>query len=1004
MVLVANYLSNSANGGENRKHSASVWVGVLGTLAVIRDGRELPSLPAAQRAVLGLLAMADRSPVRLDTFIEVLWGEAPPASAPGIVHTYISRLRRILDTAAGDNAARRLIRDGAGYRMHVGDDELDLLAFRRLSAAARQAHAAGDADSACTAYERALSLWRGEPLEDVDALRGHPAVVALADEHAAAVLDYADMAMASGRPDLVVPHLRALAVRRQLDEAVHARLMTALAGSGHQADALQAFEELRRRLDEELGVLPGLELREAHAQILHQNIRLPAGYDAARDAWLPVFQLPAAPADFTGRAKESARLMAAITPRPDQPGVPLTVICGPPGAGKTALALHVAHIASSQFPDGQLWVHLAGMSARPRDPGDVLGEFLRALGVHGSGIPHSLPERAAFYRSRLAGRRMLVVADDAVTADQVRPLMPGTRGCALLVTSRSRLEGLGGVQLIPLDMMTTEDAASLLSRIVGNDRVAADPESADSLIQACGALPLAVRIAGAKLAARPSWPLSLMTQRLTGAHARLRELESGDLSVRASITSSYVTLSERASRAFRLLALLGPADFAEWTIAALLGESEVPDVVSELEGRSMLTAAGADATGEPRYRFHDLLRCFAAECLDEVPRTEPEQALERLLRGWLQLVMLADDRLPPEPYFPPPAHYPRPDVIPPAVANRMTANPIAWFNSERVNLLAAVHEACETGRLDLAHQLASHQGYFQHLEYRDDDVERVWRMIAVAAERFADPGLASTALLRIAASFVMRAQPTDAIPLLERCATIARHADDIETLALASYWRGFCAHEIDDFARALRDAEQGVSLSRKARSRVAELMNLRLLANAFAWLGDPEGAVPAAEAAVAIAADLGAPTYDLVATLTLTHTYYKVGKYEQAVSQGSRALELSRRLGDICLEALSLGMLADAYQELGRFEEAASNLSRALPAFREQSNRRYQALCLLKLGYAHEAMRSPLAIGYLEESLRIFRQLHLPRKADQAQQALDRCRATLRSAGACHVS
>jgi len=311
--------------------------------------------------------------------------------------------------------------------------------------------------------------------------------------------------------------------------------MIALASADRQADALRAYEQVRRRLDEELGVLPGPALRAAHMQVLRQDIpvarvahwgepsprtpvayrgepspRIPAAYreepspgTPAVQAWQPVCQLRAAPADFTGRGAECADLISAVDPGGDQPGVPVVAISGPPGIGKTSLALHAAHKIRARFPDGQLWVQLAGASARPRDPGEVLGEVLRALGLPGSAIPEDCSERAVCYRSHLAGRRIVVIADDAATAAQVRPLIPGTSGCALIVTSRSRMEGLDGAHLIPLDVLPPDDAAGLLSRIVGAGRVAAELDATGELVAACGALPLALRIAGAKLAARP---------------------------------------------------------------------------------------------------------------------------------------------------------------------------------------------------------------------------------------------------------------------------------------------------------------------------------------------------------------------------------------------------------------------------------------------------------------------------------------------------------------------
>ena len=300
-------------------------IGVLGPLTVTRDGAEFPALPPGQRMVLGLLAVACGSAVRLDTIIDALWGDKPPVSATAIVQTYISRLRQALGALRGT----LLTLEGAGYRLNVGPEELDLLAFRRLIADARAG--AGDPAHACQVYEQALDLWRGEPLVDIAALRTHPAVVALAAEHTQAVLDYADAAMACGRHERVLPQLRQLAAASPLDELSQSRLMIALAGSGRQAEALAVHEEVRHRLDEELGVLPGSALRAAHAKVLHQE----TGPTAASESELPLFQLPAAPADFTGRAEPLARLISAIAPR--EVGVPIAVLSGPPGAGKTSL-------------------------------------------------------------------------------------------------------------------------------------------------------------------------------------------------------------------------------------------------------------------------------------------------------------------------------------------------------------------------------------------------------------------------------------------------------------------------------------------------------------------------------------------------------------------------------------------------------------------------------------------------------------------------------------------
>jgi DNA-binding SARP family transcriptional activator len=941
-------------------------VRVLGPLLVTRNGAEVGPFPPGERVVLGLLALACGAPVRREALVDALWGEESPPSAVAILQTYVSRLRSRLEPDVLERAS-------GGYLLRVTEEELDLLAFRRAISCA---DAAVDA---CDAYAQALALWHGDPLADVEPLRGHPALIALAGEHANAVLAYADAAFTAGRPDEVLPALRAQAARDALDERVYARLMLALAQTGRQADALREYEALRQRLDAELGVRPGPELSAAHARVLRQE-----------GPTRSVCQLPAALADFTGRAAECADLIGAISPASGQHGVPVAVLSGQPGVGKTTLALFAAHQVRARFPDGQLWIPLAGASARPRDPADVLGELLRALGMPGSAIPDALSERAVCYRSRLAGRRILVVADDAASAVQVRPLLPGTAGCALVVTSRAQLEGLDGAHLMPLDVLTAEDAAGLLARIVGADRVSAAVGEVEELVRACGGLPLAVRIVAAKLAARPSWPVSALVGRLTRSHRRLGELEAGDLSVRASIASSYESLPAGLRRAFRLLALLGPADFAGWVADALVDDGS-QDVAGELASRSLLTALGVDGSGEPRYRLHDLLREYAAEQLALAPAGEGDAALGRVLAGWLQLASLADSLLPPEPYFPPPDQVDVAVVVPGDEATRLTADPIAWFTAERGNLLTAVEQACGSGRAELAYRLALRQCGFQYLQDRYDDAERIWRLIADVTD---DVAIGAYARLRVGASLVERGWAGAAIPLLDQCIETAQKLGELECLALASYWRGSAAWDVDDFDRALAEGEKGLRAALRLGGRFAEFMNLRLLAISLARLGEGDRAVAAGESALAIAVELGVASYELGALHNLAFPCVLVGRFDRAVGLYTRTVELSRSLGDVRREALAHAVLGDAYCGLGQYEQAIQSFQRALPILRRNHAHRHVALCLMKLGCAHESLRRyPEAIGLLEESIPEFRRLSLPRKAEEAQEALDRCRA-----------
>jgi DNA-binding SARP family transcriptional activator/tetratricopeptide (TPR) repeat protein len=977
---------------------ASLRVGVLGRLTVWRDGVPVPLGAPGQRVVLGLLALHPNAALHRETIIDVLWGEEPPGSAVAVIQSYVSRLRGVLDpgrrSRAGDGV---LASDGVRYWLNVDEDRLDLLGFQSRARAARRALTSGDAGAACEAFAAALDLWRGDPVADIDVLRDHPAAAGLAQARAALVAEYAGAAFGLGWHERVLPHLAALARREPLNELAHARLMFALAGSGRQAESLEVFEGIRRRLDEELGVQPGAELTAAHARVLRQEVPAAVLSPAvmAPAAAGGVCQLPPAVADFTGRAEERAALMQMITPGGNGVGVPAGVVSGPPGAGKTALALQVAHAARELFPDGQLWVTLEGASGRPRDPEEVLGELLRSLGVHGSAIPAGLAERAALYRSRLAGRRVLLVADDAASVAQVTPLLPGTAGNAVIVTSRAALAGLAGAGLVPLGELDPAEAAAMVARILGPGRAAAEPGAVDDLARACGLLPLALRIAAAKLAARPSWPVAVMVGKLTDERRRLDELQTADVAIRPSLALSYQALNGAARRAFRLLGLLGPAEVGEWVVAALLGEPDAAGPVTALTDKSLLSPAGTGPAGEPRYRLHDLLRAYATERLADEPQADQDAALERALRGWLELAYLASGAMPREPFFPPASHCPGKTMFPAELSARLTADPVAWFNAERLNLLAMTERACATGRHELAAQLASCQSGFHYYQSRYDDAKRMWQAITDAARRAGDISAVASARLHAAAATVQGGYDAEAMDNFNESIEIFERAGDHVGLAYALYWRSYCAWNLEFFGAARSDARRGVALARETGHRHAELMNLRTLGVAHSWLGEHEAGIAACEKALSIAHELGESAYETQALANLAQCCTKAGQYERAIILCRRRLTLDRDSGDIRGEALGYGMLGDAFHGLGRYHEAVEALSQALLIFRDSFMRRHHALCLLKLGYAHEAMGQPgQAIEYFEKSLPIFRELRAPRAEERARQAVQRCLAS----------
>jgi tetratricopeptide (TPR) repeat protein len=843
----------------------------------------------------------------------------------------------------------------------------------------------------------------------VELLHNHPAVTDVRALRTAAVVDYAETASTQGDYDKAVPHLRALTAREPLNERAHGCLMTSLAAIGQQAAALEVFERVRQRLDDELGVQPGAELTEAHLQVLRGTIpaaRRPAaeqaaGVQAAVRAQPVPCQLPAAVADFTGRAAETRQLAEILTPS-DNGGVPVAVISGLPGSGKTALALRAAHQLRPLFPDGQLWIQLDGASERPREPAEVLGEMLRALGVHGAAIPEALTEKAAMYRSLVADRKILLVADDACSADQIRALIPGTTGSAVIVTSRAQLTELLGARVLPLDLLGSADAVRLLARIVGNERIGAEPYHAELLVSACGRLPLAVRIAGARLAGRPAWPVSLMSEALADQKSRLDQLEAGSLSVRASLTMSYQTLDDRSQRALCFLGMLGPVDVAEWIFGALIGVDDASDVVNRLVDSSLLTPIGPDGTGHARYRLHDLLRDFAVERLATEHDNERDTALTRVLEAWLQLARMADSGLPREPYFPPPSDDGAPGIVPEALAQRLTADPVAWFSAERLNLLTAIERCCAAGHYRLAAQLASRVAACQHVQSRPDDTGRMWRAILGAAQEADDSVEATRAELRLAVATCGRGRHADAASAVDRCVDAFETQADDRALATALYWRAVCEMNLGSYREGRETAMRALELARELADRQSQSLTLRLLAIAQAWLPAYRSeAVGSCAEALAIARELGQPARELEVMHTVAHVYNLVGRHQAAADMCHEASELNRRMGVTVDKAGWLGIMADAHYGLGRHHEASEALLAALPIFRDHFMSRHQGLCLFKLGYAYQAMGDyRQAIASLQESLPIFRELQLSHYAERALQAIASCQRHLLPAGA----
>ncbi|WP_083937015.1 AfsR/SARP family transcriptional regulator [Longispora albida] len=570
-------------------------LGVLGPVQAWSGGAEIPLGPPQQRAFLAMLVLGGGRIVPVSEIAAGLWGLEPPPRAIGTIRTYASRLRQVLPGVS--------YRDG-GYQIVLPAGSLDLAEFE--DRAGRGDHAG------------ALSLVRGEPLSGLPGPYAERQRARLAELLAGVTEARISADLAAGRHELLIPELTALAAADPLRERASALLMLALYRSGRQADALAVYEHTRRVLADELGCDPGPELQDLHRQVLMAEVPAVAAASAG-----PA-QLPMAPAELVGRDEP----LAVVAGRLAEPGTTVTAISGPGGVGKTALALAAAHIARGEYPDGQLYADLLGAEAQPAEPGAILADFLRALGA---AVPESLGARAAAYRSALAGRRMLVVLDNARDAAQVAPLLPAAG--AVLVTSRVRLDELPGTCVVELAALGRADAVELLGRIAGPERIAAEPGASTAVAAACADLPLAVRVAGARLAKRPRWTVAALAERLADESGRLDQLRAGALDVEAALAVGYQQLDPDTAWAFRMLSVAPPADLGLDAAAALLDRTaaETENLLETLVDANMLRTPAAG-----QYGFHDLLRLYARRCgkREDLPE-ERSAALDRLLDHYL---------------------------------------------------------------------------------------------------------------------------------------------------------------------------------------------------------------------------------------------------------------------------------------------------------------------------------------------------------------------------------
>lgn len=859
---------------------------VLGPVRAWRDGEPVATGSPQQRALLAALLLREGRTATAAELIDALWSEEPPSQALAAVRTYASRLRKVLDPGV-------LVSESGGYAVRgLGEGALDLAAAQELAAEAEKARNTGDLHHARDVLNRALSLWNGETLAGVPGPYAEAQRVRLEEWRLQLLESRLDMDLEQGCHAETVSELTALTAAHPLRERLRELLMLALYRSGRQAEALAVYADTRRLLADELGVDPRPDLQDLQQRILQADPGLAEpSAPVTESAVVPVrpAQLPATVPDFTGRAsfvRELSDVLASASGA-DAQVMAVSALAGIGGVGKTTLAVHVAHGARSSFPDGQLYVDLQGAGSRSAEPETVLGSFLRALGTADSAIPDSLEERAALYRSVLDGRKVLVLLDNARDAAQVRPLLPGTAGCAALVTSRVRMVDLAGAHLVDLDVMSPEEALALFTKIVGEERVGSERKAALDVVAACGFLPLAIRIAASRLAARRTWTVSVLAAKLADERRRLDELQAGDLAVKATFELGYGQLEPTQARAFRLLGLADGPDISLAAAAAVLDlpAEDTEDLLESLVDTSLLESA---APG--RYRFHDLVRLYARACAerDEQPPSEREAAMSRLLDFYLAtaakvyVIERPGDRL-------------VDDLEPTEYSGLHFTDGTAaldWLYSEASALLACVRQAAGTDRLRRAVDLLWAARDLAESGANSHQYETAARAMGEATQTAGDvraEARARTALTGVLLVSGRIQQAAEEARLAMECAAAA---DDRTAASWAAQDRGVIALHQHRYADGKVFFDQAIDGFRAARNGLCEATALCNLSRAHMGLGNIGKAVEFAKHGLAVHIEVGS-------TMRLANGHYALGvaltmadRCAEALSQFSEALAI----------------------------------------------------------------------------------------------------------------
>ncbi|MEU2790226.1 BTAD domain-containing putative transcriptional regulator [Streptomyces sp. NPDC007100] len=950
---------------------------VLGPVRAWRGETPLAAGSPQQRALLAALLLRGGRTATASELVDALWGDEPPHAALAALRTYASRIRKALGADADT-----LVSESGGYAVRPVDShplDLDLDHAEQYAAEAEKAKASGDRCRARDLLHAALALWDGEPLANLAGPYAENQRTRLEEWRLSLMETRLELELELGCHAEAVSELTALTATHPMRERLRELLMLALYRSGRQAEALAVYADTRRLLADELGVDPCASLSELQQRILRADAELdaPTPPPEAQDPAEPVFrrpqQLPATVADFTGRVAFVTELSEQLATAEGRV-MAVSALTGIGGVGKTTLAVHVAHAAHSHFPDGQLYVDLQGAGHSPSDPEAVLGAFLRALGTPDAAIPNGVEERAALYRSALAGRRVLALLDNARDAAQVRPLLPGTEGCAALITSRVRMIDLAGAHLVDLDVMSPDEAFTLFTLIVGEERVNAEREASMDVVGACGFLPLAIRIAASRLAARRTWTVSVLARKLADERRRLDELRAGDLAVNSTFELGYKQLEPRQARAFRLLGLADGPDISLAAAAALLDmDTDSAEVLLE----SLVDTSLLESAAPGRYRFHDLVRLYARSCAerDEQPPAEREAALSRLLDFYLATAAhmytleRPGDRLADHTETP---HYPGLEFTDRAEA-------LSWLFSETRCLIACALQHTGEKALRRAVDLLLLSRDMAESGANNHQYEQANLTLLAAARRAGDQHAEGRAHWALSPIYTQSGRLNEADEHAKLATLLGLAAGDSYVAANGPNDRGIIASIQHNHEAAEGYLTQALFAFRENNNKQSEASALCNLSRLHLDTGRVESAVRLAEQGTACYREAGATRrlgngmYALGMALTLAN------RLDEATQQLTDALAIFRDSRQRFWEGMTYLRLAEVDLAAHRPASAANYAEQALSALRGIGGGRWRANALTTLGHAlNQIGHTGRAKVCWQEVMSIHEQMGLP--------------------------